>query len=697
MPRTLLPIALLFALPAWAGTLEPAVESATAPGVVDVPLYAGPGAEDPFFYVEAMAGESPLLLRVATGHNQLRLTTAAATALGVKIHGKEGAQTAEVDSLTLGGATLTDIDVNIAEITASGAVPVDGELGLPALSDLAWALLPSQGVLRLAPAATGLPAGATKFPTADFDALREEKVKVGSEKQRVPGAPIALPVSWSGTEVLAGWKVEEGHSWVAREVEGGFTYTMKGVEKPTVKLPAAPTVQEGETPSEYRVVRVAGTDVATSVMRVGQGPIWFFAVNAAVGIDVAGHFDLVVNPAQHEASLTPVTATRLADYAPRMEARLKKAIDVAGKEAETDVARADAKRAATVPYADWLHARGQFDAEVAVRKQIAEGDPDVCTGWTYLGAAWLAAGHPAEAVDALTRADTLYAAWAPLPLEERRALEEDYAEAKKKQATWTGTVPQDHACHVAPGLIAEARLQQRDFAAVAALYPARLDLDPTLPRAAGIAALQSGDTERAQAAFRQAEKLDGPGSDAASRTGLFFAYQKANPQLAQEQLEAIRFAWQGQTDPVLVRLYAEALRPSGKAVQALQSALAADPSDAVLLTQLGLEQALAGDTGGASASFGDAEKRLKERLALAPQNGRSWAAYSHLLLAAGRVEEARTAADNAVRLSPEAGTAWLALAEVEAAAGDPTKAGEHRARARALWVTHPAYAALAQD
>lgn len=699
-----MPILLLLAaaLPsALAGDAKPIGEAAVS-GVVEVPLYGGLSGEDATSYVEATVGEKKLLLRLATGHRKLVLSDAAVGKLGLKASGGEGKKTAKVETLALGGATFSGLTASVGPVTPSGAFAVDGEIGLPGFEGLAFAVVPSAGVLRLASGADGVGLVAAVGSGAPAtSSWKESKVKVGKSTEKLPGPTIAVPAKWSGVEVGAELAIEAPSSWVAREIEGADWFTVTKGAKAVVDLPDAPGFQVAEERHEWREVGLGGAAVGTYVRRVGKGPIALVegTVMAEIGADVLGGVDLAYDPVSGTYAAKAAGAAKRGDYAATYEAALRAALEAkpgADGAAPTDDAVKAARKGGLGPLASYLEARGRHDEAVTARKELAEGDPDACAGWTSYGRSLVSAGRPAEAIEPLTKASALYQPWAALTPKERGELAKDFAKAEKAKQEWTGAKPQDHACHVAPGLLAVAELQAKNTAAVAGLYPKALDLDATLPLAAGNAALLQGQFEAAHAAYLQALKLAGGDHDAA-RVGIYLALAPRDFAAARKQLERLRLRYDGQTDPLLVRLYTEGVRAAQGApgvLGALDALLAADPSDPVLLAQRSKERAAAGDKAGAAADWTAAKARFEARLSVTPNDADALAGWASALAAAGQAGEAQKTADAAVKLAPASGRAWLAVADAADAAGDGAKAASARAKAGVLWATNPGYALL---
>jgi len=669
-------IALSVALPAYAAGSE-AIGTATLSDVVELPLYAA-GPDDPGFYVEAKVGEERLLLRLVTEHGKLLLTEAAGKRVGASWKGKDDPATggwddrhAMLDAVALGGAQLSDVRAMVYGSRATD-VGVDGEIGLAGFPDLAWAFLPDQGIAKIAPVAQGGEVLTwVRGQAVPFTSTEARKVKAGASKVPLDGAPYVVGVRWSGVEVPARL-VLGGDSRLAREVEGGTSWRYRSDAPPVVKLPVAPGRVAGEARMEWREVEVGGVTRWVDVRRFGQGVTHYADVNADLGVDALAFTAFAVDPASHMIALLPAEAPKRTPYADTWLASVKAELDAAADD--------DARKGAESAWADALLATGRLqDALPLLQKRAA--DPEAsCADWLAVGEVGATVGMWSEAVDALGRADALYAPWAALPLDERQEAQADKAKADKKEEAWQGPVPQPHACHVAAGRLAAVRVQMNDLAAVATLYPSRMDLDPGLPMAAGAAALLAGQPDAAQAAFRQAERLDGAAVNPDARVGLWLALARSNPALAPAQLEAA-----GQADNSVVLAKALALEADG-GTALLGRLLAQNPGDPLLLAA----QARTGD----AAAVAAAEAAFRARTALYPTNATWLAEYARFLLGAGKLAEARGAAQAALALAPTDGFAWLVMSEIEGQGGDAARAADARKRAEQAWFDRPALVAL---
>jgi hypothetical protein len=175
---------------------------ATLEGVVEVPLYPSESAEDPTWFVEATVGETTLWLRVATARDGVALTSAAAKKIGKKPAGEDKAFTFD---LSLGAAAFARVKATAAD-DIKGA---DGEIGLGAFPSLAWAVLPSKGVLRVARASEAAAlragelaaAGLAEAAAAPADASTAAAA-VGGTVAVVAEAVVAVVVGGGGGGVL---------------------------------------------------------------------------------------------------------------------------------------------------------------------------------------------------------------------------------------------------------------------------------------------------------------------------------------------------------------------------------------------------------------------------------------------------------------------------------------------------------------
>ncbi len=654
-------------------------------GVTTAPLYAALDEADRTVYVAVKSGETTLLFRLATGHDELRVAEGAAKRLGGKVSGKGEKKKATFESWSVGGGTFNDVHAKV--VGGDVLRGADGEIGLTAIPGVAWAVLPSKGEVRLTPSTSAdtlfAAVGGTKVT---YTSVAKKKQKIGKgPKTEIPAAAVVLPVAWSGVAILSRVLLERPQSTVNTEADGTSTwYSIEGATTSPTPLPAAPGRADGASREEWREVNVGGTVVSARVGRPQAGMRAAFDTNARVGADVLGTLDLVIDPATSSIAITRGGARATASFAADPGTVLRKGLEA--KPDADEKAKADTRKGGIPALADFARTHGKGDEAVALYKELTTLDAGACTSWLSYGDALLGSGKAAEAIEPLRRASELYAPWAALSLADRKTAEEGKAKAEKKGETWDGATPQDHACHTANGLLAQAHVASGNPAAVASLYPTSLDLDANLALAAGNAALARKDATAAEAAFRQAISMAKRHEPYAARAGLALALAGRDAGLAAAQLSRIAFASDLGTDPRVVRTWLtleESRSGRNAAVKALVAHAANAPWDAVLAIEVA--RALGND----AAAWTSAEK------ALATTEGDARRALTAaLLLGQGKVDEARAAAKTALDANGASALAWLVMADVENVAGNTEAAKAASQRAVAASGMHPAWASM---
>ena len=665
---------------------------ATISGRVDVPMYAGLDDMDPFFYVEVAVGEKKGLFVIATGHDEVRLTAKGAGFFGVEFKKDKPAKLGE---LTIGGVTLTDV-VAVERGPSVGdpplkAMPLLGEIGLQGFPELAFAVLPSAGVLRLAPAAEGAALVSEVGGALDLSCVEAEKRKVGTEKIEFAAACTA-DIAVSGQKVPAILATERAISSLMREVSIPPMFWTKDKTIPQLTLPAAPTRYMGDVAIEWRSVTAGAVTSDLSLLRPGVGASALYAVPAKLGQSFLRGVDLAFDLANGKVGMRQAAAVKLGDWYATAEALARKPLDPApaaeGAPAPTAEEQKEARLGALPGVAGWYDNAGRFDQSAPLWQELTVGKPEDCKNWLNYGNALVRTGKGGEAVTAAKKAAELYAAWAALPLEERNDTAEKYGKAKDK-AAWTGNIPQDHACHTAWSTVAAGMVLSGDYAGAAALLPAHRDLDEALALMAGNALLLQGKKEEAQAAYLQSFAID-RSVTAEGRVGMVLTARTLEQAL--NQFSAAK-GWSLVSDPGTLRAYLGAVTSLGGADAARKEAarlLALDPANPMLLTA----NARLASGGIDNALLQRAGARFDELLRLYPGSAMLQAAYADYLLAKGDSAAARAAAAKATTLSPRLASAWWLLAEIDAAAGDTAKAAEARRRASALAVENPVYVGL---
>lgn len=681
-----------------ADDIDPAGK-ATISGRVDVPLYTSPNSWDPTWYVEVKVGESTALLRVATGHGELRLTDGGAKTLGVKLKGDK--KKGSIDSLSIGTVTLEHVKVgpwndkdNDPDTDGLKPLKLAGEIGLMGFPELAFAILPSQGILRLAPAADGAAlvseVGGTPL---SYSMVEDDKGKVGSNPYDRHTLPLVVDANYSGMPFQTRIRTESWISTLLLDVDSPMGFSTKDHTPAPVKLPVAPSYESGTCSVQTREVVVGPLKDSLEVTRCHLGPLSLVYPPATVGADMLRMTDIAVDPVGHTLALKAVTEQKAADYGSIREAALKKKTEPAppadGKDAPSPEDQKEARLAAIPALADWYSATSQWDKAVPLYQELVDAKPELCENWMSLGQGLEHTGQ-AGAADAYKKSAELYDAWAALSLTERKKLEPDYAKAKEKDQNWDGPIPQNSVCYKSWGKYARVHLSQGDYASIASVYPAKRDLDERLPIIAGNALLLKGDLLGAQAAYHQAVAMMREGSFA-SRLGLVLS--AGNLEQVQAQLNAPG-GMDMVDDPVALRLYLGRVQTlGGDAAAELNRLLLGRPESVVLLAA---KAALLKSTNAAEASGLLAQAQTLTNAWLKSGINHSWwlAIDAQLHLQADDAAGAKASAEAALKLSPDNALAWLVLSDAQAQLGDAAAAAEARKKAVLFNPGHPGYALL---
>ncbi len=660
-----------------------------AEAVVELPLYSGVSDDDPFWYIEGKIGAHPVLLRIATEAEGLTLTPAAAARASLKLAGKEGEQTSSGLVVALGSAGLHKVKARIGPVNEFG-YGVDGVVGIAAFPELAWAVEPSKGSVKVGPSGASSVADSVGEAVA-FTQWNKAERKVGNDKMKIGATALAITAKVSGVEVPVVLASGRLTSRVAREAEGADWFALAKHPNVVYALPPVDGAWSGETEIEWREVGVGGVSVWTEVERSGSGLRYPLVLPGHLGQDVLARSSLGLDAGRKTIALAAGAPSAAASYADILGVRLKVAAEAAAAEGLDADTASSALVGKLTPWIDFLLTTGQPSLAVEPAKRVAEARPGLCTGWHTYGTAQLASGDAAGAVASLGRAAELYQAWAKRPLPERSALAASEGK-RSKAADFDGLWAQAHSCHTAWGHLASAQLVRGNPAAVAQLYPQHRDLDVGLPLAAGTALLRLGNPAGAEAAFRQAVQLSLLGS-AEARGGMMLATRARSPKLALAQVGATPLDHRGELR--FLHTWAEILRADGGSdavVAALRQHLAQRPGSAAGWLVLASEQA--GSGASPAESLAAAERLLSAAAAVTPRSAEIHALRGELLRLAGKLDEAGAAAEKATTLSPGLGLGWYVRSLVSGAAGQAERAAEMRKQAAACGVANPLYASL---
>lgn len=664
---------------------------ATVSEVSELVLYAPPVSRDDGWYVQAALGEKPVLLRLGTSARDvdgrpLRLTMGAAKKLGLKVSGKEGKESAPFKDLLLGSARLS----GVASVGAIGqSSDVDGVINIAAFPDLAWAVEPGAGKVRVGPSGAGSVAEAVGAGVV-FAQSGKTKHKVGTDDKDMRAGTLLLgEVTVSGVSMPASVALD-GNMRVANEVDGGAEwYKVGGVENPTWPLPAVEGVRAGETEVEWREVGLLGQKSWVRVMRTGSPMTYRFSPPATVGFWALAGFDLGIDAGLTTIALRPHAGAVRASYVDLREAELRKPLEAPADPAADPTAANRALAGALAPLVTFLTQTGQVGEALEAGKRLAEVAPERCSSWHAYGHAQGLAGDYAAAASSFRKAGELYQVWAVRPLEERTRLAAS-EDKRSARADFDGAWSQPHSCFTAWSDLAAALVADGKAAAVAELYPKYSDLDATLPRVAGNAYLILGKPAEAEAAFRQAVQLS-YNQDGFARGGMMLATAPRSRELALAQFEGNPDEEHGTLRYWLA--YGELLRAGGgtTAVDGLKARVSHDPPNVPALLALANEQGAAGVD--ASATLVAAGERLASLVKVSDEPSvQGWVAEHHRL--SGRFAEAAAAAEKAIAGDPRNPFGYFVRARVAQSAGDAPRAAEFYRKAGQVGAADPLYATL---
>lgn len=576
---------------------------------------------------------------------------------------------AQVSQISLGEVALVDVNAAVGSLGLINGLPVDAIIGLGALEDqLAWAVLPSQGVVKLGPAS----AGATLLSEVGGAAVTYRSVEAVIEKRKIghvpfkradQAAPFLVPVTLAGQSVEAALASAEGDDCTAAAaVTPADTLTVDLGDQRWVWLEAS----LGDGPAVGQWFLNAGRyQVQTSAP-----PAW----RATLCADITSRFDVAIDPVNHKIGLKQVgdKAKERASADALLMARLTKATEPKAKDESKDEAKAKDDKPEKPDAGPWMTlgetalTLRQIDQAVDAYRKAAELDPKSCEAHLGLGRALLDRGSLKESRDALGRASSLSHAWWDLSRDEREEVQKSQKKLEGDALDAAEPHQQPATCTAADGLLAEAALLAGDRAALAQLYKDRLDLDPNLALAAGVGGLLEQNWQGAEASLRQALKRETLGEpDARTRLGLGLVnaaqgnWDAAAPQLGDALL------LDGQ-DWMILHRYLDTVETFLGAEQArkigLRWAEERPNSLAAAVEALRLAQA-----GGDAATIESARKHA-EAVAAQPslpiQRSVRAALKGRLALQLGDTAAAESAAREALKRDPSEPLAWLVLMDV---------------------------------
>jgi len=672
--------------------------SVSIEGQVEVPLYRPHvGSSQPCVEVTLPDG-SVHLFDVNVAQTGVMVTAEFAEAAGAKVKEvefKKGAGKGKVTTIAtfnIGSVTFSSVNASVASAPATpgersvgrylpgGGIPRSGSIGIAGFTELAGALVRSEGVLRLAPASQGevllasLEGGNQMAYTSDDYWLHKPDKK--TTHVNLPH-PIVFNGNYGDTEARVSFSLHE-----------------QSVVSPSI-ADDLDVIRVGSKTVLSDALAVGGID-STLVSTVETGlRLHESKIDLFIGEDDAVDWDIAWSPVNSALSLRQGESDGIGEYYEQATAKLLESLEE--EETEGDEAKAESSdegesseeegsnKAHAPTYANLATVsvmHGKADKALEYMNLAVEADSENCTYHVGKGLLHLWEGNNAAASESFVTAHDLYAPWAALDLETRKELSE---EAKEDQPS-----KQASSCFRAKGLNALANSTDGDASALS-------DLDigneafSTLPGiAVGNAHLAAGNFADAMPAFLQVARLE----RGQSWAGMAIAQSPQHPEKALANFE--QAMWHVPNDLELARHYVETLTGAEGAEQAAAKigAMAAKlPTNGTWHLAHGEALVAAGQDG--SAAFSAAEERFQWALTFR-MNAETMGQFAHAKVARGDYTTARAIANKAINSSVHSVSGLTALAAVEVNDGnlDAAKALLKRAAASG----NPAHAArLAQD
>jgi tetratricopeptide (TPR) repeat protein len=571
-------------------------QEALPESVVEIPLIrGGPGNHESFVEI-TLPDESTHLFRLGWDTPSTKVTQAFVDAAGAKATKRkikpssEYFELAKIPSFQLGDLTIEGLWTRVeSDVGEAGGLPLSGTLGLRGVAEgLAFAVLPSEGVLLLGKAATG-----------------------PEMLDRAEGAAQVQYESHAWSKESDGRKREWNlisHPWL-------FTGTANGVE------------------TTFSILSDDNVGLSRN-LTADWDAAWSFGTSGghAVELQVAGG---AFSWSTLAAENTKAISRRHPEGVQLGAAGLDIAVDPSSK--TLAIAWADGDKRG-----DWF--------ETAIANALEEPEEEE---------------------------------------EETFAPEEEEAEEEEAEEEDTGPRVQSSGCFKASAYEAWAEIANGEFDKVMKRPVGDEQMNAMMPTLVGNAMLIAGVPESAEAAYRQAIRLEG--RKATLGLGIV-QFEQGKHDLALKNLEY--GVWSSPGNLQRANLYAEALALGlgmGAAVDTMTRLSAAFPDNPTWALAQARTQAMVGQ---------DSTDSLKRTLGLYEASmGLAGSAemkgqYAMALVLAERYEEASQVADAALAASPRSASAVLALSEIAAKEGNFEFANQLRTRAAMSHLDDPAYAAL---
>ncbi len=669
-------------------------------GVVEVPLRLGlTGDNMPYIEVKASEDDENYWLFVLDlGGDEVILSSSFAEQVGAEVKtvnkkffaslGKKKDEAVyklggkikvtSLDELHLGeGLVAYDVDARVGTMPVAAPVigphaasGVAGIIGIGALG-LPAAILPSEGVVRIAPADQGQAildaVGGTVLPYESFDS---DIVKTWSGKYLLQPRYMVVDGEIAGQPARVQLRTADTVSRIRRSIELG--------EVPTQPIADANMVHVGVTLGDLALEPswLMQSDTAPEAV-AHQGD-----VVAELGNTILDWYDMAVDPASQQVALRKATAQQrewsidgyIAAKARELEPEEEDAEAEAEEKSEDDVKAEQKERAGILDKKAVFHLlAGQAEPAIADIEEAVGLDAEPCERWMLMSEAYAYAHRFDDAAVAAQKAVDRYLAWSSLSMEEREEIEE--MDDEEREAS--GVQPQNlDACFASPSQVAYYQLVAGENAQAIATFDERADLDPRIGVVAGVAYLLEGDTAAAQGPLRHTLNLAArslPGGQEIinpARIALAELYRQEGDLDTAIEHWLSASTWLA-ADPFSAEQYADLIRERDGAdavVPALQAVADNMPHNPVIHTVLGNELAAAGKADEAAKAHEYAMAEMDRLLEINPFVADRQATKAWMLIHAEQWASAKEAAKKALELNPSSAYghwAMMKVAEVE--------------------------------
>ena len=481
--------------------------------VVEVPLYDCGQTH----CIKVLMGDEELMLELGLGAGVALKEGVVEKVRRRNLRHAQPYEVATVD-LAVGDAGFGGLKV-LAGVKGAGGH--DGQFGLGTFPNLSVAVLPSQGVLKLAPAGTDL-LSEVDGARLSYHSDPHRVVKDGGKHLLYPH-PIVLEGTLDGQSVAV--LPIAGTSLIAEDALGDRS---PGWENGSARLYGLDLVLGTQTVSTFAIA----TPPTTATHDLFQ---------VALGTDVTAWWDYAYDPTSMTFVFAEISesARRSVEAEALEEALAGLSPEAVEGEEPPPPLEGEELAAALADVTDAYRELGLTPGypEKALEHAIpaAEADPESCALQFEVGIALVELGRYPEARGPLMRSTELYQPWAELPLEERSALEDSRDEDPE---LYEGPRPQSHDCNDAWSALAMLDLIDGNYEGAAALYEEHFDLNAELAMYAGAAYLELGRVADAEAAWRQFMVLESVNPMGFAALGLFNEHKGHTPEAAEAYTRA---------------------------------------------------------------------------------------------------------------------------------------------------------------